>query len=115
MSRKVSICLHFSIFQQKLTYCRKNLQTKENVAIKVIDLEASAEELDDIQREIRFLSECKSEWTVEYFGSFLKGHQLHIVMEYVGGGSIYEQATKASLLVLTHSLLVELLEKIILV
>jgi len=72
-------------------YVAKNLVTKENVAIKCIDLEASAEELENIQSEIRFLSECKSEWTVKYIGSFLKGHQLHIVMEYVGGGSIYEQ------------------------
>jgi len=72
-------------------YLAQHKATKKNVAIKVIDLEASEDELDDIQYEIRFLSECKSPYTVEYFGSFLKNNELYIVMEYLAGGSVAEQ------------------------
>lgn len=73
------------------------------MAIKVIDLEASEEDLEDIQSEIRFLAECKSDFTVEYFGSFLKDEHLHIVMEYLGGGSISELVSQIHLVILKKS------------
>ncbi len=74
-----------------LTVTRQKIQTKEKVALKILDLEGVESELDDIEAEIRFLSECKSPHCVEYYGSFLKGHQLFIVMEYLSSGSIAEQ------------------------
>jgi serine/threonine protein kinase len=70
---------------------RINKETKEKVAIKMIDLEASSEEFEDIQMEIQFLAELQTPYCVRYYGSFVKEHQLMIVMEYVGGGSISEQ------------------------
>jgi serine/threonine protein kinase len=51
----------------------------------------SDNEIEDIESEIRFLGECKSAYCVEYFGSFLKEHQLYIVMEHLAGGSVAEQ------------------------
>ncbi|KAF2646658.1 Pkinase-domain-containing protein [Massarina eburnea CBS 473.64] len=61
--------------------------TGETVAIKLIDLENSSDELSDIQAEIGLLSTCKSPYVTEYKTSFVKGVKLWIVMEFLGGGS----------------------------
>ncbi|KAI5302657.1 hypothetical protein KEM56_000484 [Ascosphaera pollenicola] len=59
----------------------------EVVAIKQIDLESSDDDIQEIQQEIAVLSSCASPYVTQYRGSFLRGHKLWIVMEYLGGGS----------------------------
>ncbi|KAF4595005.1 Serine/threonine-protein kinase domain protein [Ophiocordyceps camponoti-floridani] len=59
----------------------------ETVAIKHIDLESSEDDIEEIQAEIAVLSTCASPYVTQYKGSFLRGHKLWIVMEYLGGGS----------------------------
>ncbi|KDN45750.1 Pkinase-domain-containing protein [Tilletiaria anomala UBC 951] len=62
-------------------------ETKQIVAIKQIDLEDSDDDISEIQMEIAHLAQCDSEYVTKYYGSFVKGYKLWIIMEYLAGGS----------------------------
>merc|ERR1719334_1190847 len=63
-------------------------QTGKTIAIKIIDLEKSGEEIDEVQKEIKALSNMNSRNVTQYIESFVKGNHLWIIMEYLGGGSV---------------------------
>ncbi|KAF2452514.1 kinase-like domain-containing protein [Lineolata rhizophorae] len=62
-------------------------RTGQSVAIKVIDVENAEDEVDDIIQEIAILSELNSPYVTKYYGSYLKGSDLWIIMEFCSGGS----------------------------
>ena len=51
------------------------------------DLESSDDDISEIQAEIAHLSAISSEHVTRYYGSFVRGYRLWIVMEYLAGGS----------------------------
>lgn len=70
-----------------LTLCSIDRRTGQLVAIKVIDVENAEDEVDDIITEIAILSGMNSPYVTKYYGSYLHGSDLWIVMEFCSGGS----------------------------
>lgn len=60
------------------------------MAIKIIDVESADDEVEDIIQEIAILGHMKSPHVTSYYGSYLKGTNLWIIMEYCAGGSCSE-------------------------
>lgn len=65
-----------------------------------IDLESSEDDIQEIQQEISVLATCASPYVTQYKASFLKGHKLWIVMEFLGGGSCLDLVHSSLLLLL---------------
>lgn len=66
---------------------RVDKRNGQAVAIKVIDVENADDEVEDIIQEISILSELRSPYVTQYHGSYLKGSDLWIIMEFCSGGS----------------------------
>ena len=47
-------------------------------------------ELESFKKEINILSQCNNQYIVHYYGSYIKGHQIWIILEFCDGGSLYE-------------------------
>lgn len=57
------------------------------VAIKMINLEDSEDEIKVLVQEIAFLSQLRSPYITHYYGTYLKDVTMWIAMEYCGAGS----------------------------
>ncbi|OQR74167.1 serine/threonine-protein kinase 3-like [Tropilaelaps mercedesae] len=55
------------------------------LAIKQVPVDT---DLQEIIKEISIMQQCDSPFVVKYYGSYFKGSDLWIVMEYCGGGSV---------------------------
>jgi serine/threonine-protein kinase 24/25/MST4 len=64
--------------------------TRDVYAIKIVNLEASEDSIEEIQNDIHTLSLFQTPYVTKYYGSHLYGHQLWIVMEYLSGGSVLD-------------------------
>ncbi|KAI9728979.1 MAG: putative protein serine/threonine kinase [Chrysothrix sp. TS-e1954] len=62
-------------------------RTGRTVAIKIVEIEAANDDVRDIIEEISILAGLNSPYVTKYYGSFLKGSDLWIIMEFCSGGS----------------------------
>ncbi|PWN23846.1 Pkinase-domain-containing protein [Microstroma glucosiphilum] len=72
-------------------YRGQHIPTGNAVALKVVNLDTPDDDVSDIQKEVAVLSqlrEAESKNVVRYWGCWLKGPELWIVMDYAEGGSI---------------------------
>ena len=64
------------------------IETKEERAIKIIDLEYSDDDVEEVRKEISIMSELRSNFLTRLHESFAEGQKLYIVMEYLNAGSL---------------------------
>lgn len=69
-------------------YKARERATGDILALKIIDFENAEDDVEDIQKEIRMLSQCNSAHITKYFGSHLQGSKLYIAMEFMAGGAV---------------------------
>jgi serine/threonine-protein kinase 24/25/MST4 len=62
--------------------------TGKEVAIKVVNLEADDEGIEEMRREISILSRCQSQYITKYHESVVCGTKLWIIMDFCGLGSL---------------------------
>lgn len=72
-----------------VVYKGYNMKTKQIYAIKVLNLDSDSDEVEDVQREVQFLSSLTQMPNItRYYGSYLQNTSLWIIMEYCAGGSL---------------------------
>lgn len=72
-----------------VVYKGYHVKTKQVYAIKVLNLDSDEDEVEDVQREVQFLSSMKQIPNItHYYGSYLKDTKLWIIIEYCAGGSL---------------------------
>lgn len=81
------VCHQTRPILQLANVCSVDKRTGQAVAIKVIDIENAEDEVEDIIQEIAILSELQSPYVTKYYGSYSRGAELWIVMEFCSGGS----------------------------
>ena len=86
-STKGAYCMQLHGADVALTEHRIDRKNGQLVAIKIIDVENAEDEVDDIISEIAILSGMNSQYVTKYYGSYLHGTELWIVMEFCSGGS----------------------------
>lgn len=65
------------------------INTGNVVALKIINLDTEDDDVGDIQREVALLTQLRDAPNVtQYYGCFLDGPRVWIVMEYAQGGSV---------------------------
>ncbi|TPX17647.1 uncharacterized protein E0L32_012058 [Thyridium curvatum] len=80
------VASHYQVLEE-LGRISKKVTADSHAHPLQIDLESSEDDIQEIQQEISVLSTCASSFVTQYKASYLRGHKLWIVMEYLGGGS----------------------------
>lgn len=68
-------------------YKAEQKATSKLVAIKVVNLDESPDDIKQIIKEIHFLSKLRHPNIIQYIESFSQDYNMYIVMEYCAGGS----------------------------
>lgn len=88
-----------------------HIPTGEVVALKIINLDTPDDDVGDIQREVALLSQLSGPGTnniTKYYGCYLDGPRVWIVMDYASGGSVRTlmRATKGNIIEERYSVII---------
>lgn len=72
-----------------LTYNKHN--TEHQVAIKVMNKSKLKDHLDAIQQEVQILTKLDHPNIVKYYETYIDEKYIYLVMEYIGGGELFEK------------------------
>ncbi|KAF8581957.1 kinase-like protein [Ramaria rubella] len=87
------------------------IATGEVVALKIINLDTPDDDVEDIQREVALLSQLRGPGAnnvTKYYGCYLDGPRVWIVMDFASGGSVRTlmKATKANVVEERYSVII---------
>ncbi|CEP60686.1 putative serine/threonine protein kinase KIC1 LALA0_S01e16644g [Lachancea lanzarotensis] len=72
-----------------IVYKGYHIKTRQVCAMKVLNLDSADDEVEDVQKEIQFLSSLKNVPNItHYYGSYLNDTKLWVIMEFCAGGSL---------------------------
>ncbi|KAF8520023.1 Pkinase-domain-containing protein [Hysterangium stoloniferum] len=88
-----------------------HIPTGDVVALKIINLDTADDDVADIQREVALLSQLRGPGTnniTKYYGCYLDGPRVWIVMDFASGGSVRTlmKATKGNVIEERHSVVI---------
>ncbi|GJJ15018.1 hypothetical protein Clacol_009291 [Clathrus columnatus] len=88
-----------------------HIPTGDIVALKIINLDTPDDDVEDIQREVALLSQLRGPGTnnvTKYYGCYLDGPHVWIVMDYASGGSVRTlmKATKGNVIEERYSVII---------
>ncbi|SCU85345.1 LAFA_0D15170g1_1 [Lachancea sp. 'fantastica'] len=72
-----------------IVYKGYHIKTRQVCAMKILNLDSADDEVEDVQKEIQFLSSLKNVPNItHYYGSYLNDTKLWVIMEFCAGGSL---------------------------
>lgn len=72
-----------------LTHNKHN--TSHQVAIKVLNKSKLKDHLDAIEEEVKILTKLDHPNIVKYYETYVDDKYIYLVMEYIGGGELFEK------------------------
>jgi len=72
------------------TFTHPETKQPSDCAIKLINLDRRSENMNDIAKEVQYMLMCRHQNIVNYYKSFVVKNELWLVMNLLGGGSVYD-------------------------
>ena len=90
-----------------------NRHEKDNwVAIKVLNKTKLKDHLDAIEEEVGILTKLDHPNIVKYYETYIDEKYIYLVMEYIGGGELFDKIASMKNQVFTEDLAAEYMKKL---
>jgi serine/threonine protein kinase len=83
------------------------------VAIKVLNIHKMHGNLEDVESEVKILNHLDHPNIVKYFETYVDNKYMYLVMEYVGGGELFDVITNQVNQTLSEEMAKEYMKKIL--
>jgi calcium-dependent protein kinase len=86
--------------------------TKHQVAIKVMNKNKLKDHLDAILEEVNILTKLDHPNIVKYYETYIDEKYIYLVMEYIGGGELFEKIAQQKNQVFSEKMAAEYMKKL---